>query len=232
MNINMQSVRSYLGQAAQTAKELSSQAAVAAKDLSSQVVGAKCMRDYTVQGLTGSAGPGNLWKIFSARSRKEGSCSSMRLACPKTLVRWNLTSLSSSKIQMCEASAGTSHPVASVWILDKRAVTEASRGSGRVAEAFVQICRKDAANLAKLKHPNVVQLLEPFEETRSQLLMVTEAVTASVADVLQLRKASSGGSNGAGSLQLSELEVKHGFLQVKLSLPSCWANCKIRQSSL
>lgn len=180
MNLNMQTVRSYLGQAAQTAKELSSQAAVAAKDLSSQVVGAKCLREYTVQGLTGSAGPGSLWKIFAARSRKEG----------------------------------TSHPLASVWILDKRAVTEASRGSARVAEAFLQLCRKDAANLAKLKHPNVVRLLEPFEETRSQLLMVTEAVTASVADVLQLRKASSAGSSGAGSLQLSELEIKHGFLQV------------------
>ncbi|KAL3160085.1 hypothetical protein ABBQ32_010866 [Trebouxia sp. C0010 RCD-2024] len=180
MNLNMQTVRSYLGQAAQTAKELSSQAAVAAKDLSSQVVGAKCLREYTVQGLTGSAGPGNMWKIFAARSRKEG----------------------------------TSHPLASVWILDKRAVTEASRGSARVAEAFLQLCRKDAANLAKLKHPNVVRLLEPFEETRSQLLMVTEAVTASVADVLQLRKASSAGSSGAGSLQLSELEIKHGFLQV------------------
>ena len=116
------------------------------------------------------------------------------------------------------ATSGTSHPLASVWILDKRAVTEASRGSARVAEAFLLLCRKDAANLAKLKHPNVVQLLEPFEETRSQLLMVTEAVTASVADILQLRKASSAGSSGAGSLQLSELEIKHGFLQVEPSL--------------
>lgn len=88
-----------------------------------------------------------------------------------------------------------------------------------MAEAFLQVCRKDAANLAKLKHPNVVRLLEPFEETRSQLLMVTEAVTASVADVLQLRKASSGGSSGAGSLQLSELEIKHGFLQVQPTSP-------------
>ena len=72
MNLNMQTVRSYLGQAAQTAKELSSHAAVAAKDLSSQVVGAKCLREYTVQGLTGSAGPSCMWKIFAARSRKEG----------------------------------------------------------------------------------------------------------------------------------------------------------------
>ena len=72
MNLNMQSVRSYLGQAAQTAKELSSQAAVAAKDLSSQVTGAKCLRDYNMQSMTGSAGPGCLWKIFAARSKNEG----------------------------------------------------------------------------------------------------------------------------------------------------------------
>ena len=112
--------------------------------------------------------------------------------------------------------SGTSTPLASVWILDKRSVTEASRGNSKVAEAFLQLCRKDAANLAKLKHPNVIRLLEPFEENRSQLIMVTEAVTASVADVLRLRKAPSAGSGGAGSLQLSELEIKHGFLQVCL----------------
>ena len=91
--MNMQSVRSYLGQAAQTAKELSSQAAVAAKDLSSQVVGAKCLRDYTVQGLTGSAGPGSLWKIFAARNRKEGNCRMMQLACPNISLHRALTFL-------------------------------------------------------------------------------------------------------------------------------------------
>lgn len=91
MNLNMQSVRSYLGQAAQTAKELSTQAAVAAKDLSSQVVGAKCLREYTVQGLTGSAGPGSMWKIFAARSRKEGRCTITQLACFNTSLHWALT---------------------------------------------------------------------------------------------------------------------------------------------
>ena len=88
MNLNMQTVRSYLGQAAQTAKELSSQAAVAAKDLSSQVVGAKCLREYTVQGLTGSAGPGSMWKIFAARSRKEGNCNATQLARVNTSMSW------------------------------------------------------------------------------------------------------------------------------------------------
>ncbi|KAL0052017.1 hypothetical protein WJX82_006565 [Trebouxia sp. C0006] len=104
MNLNMQTVRSYLGQAAQTAKELSSQAAVAAKDLSSQVVGAKCLREYTVQGLTGSAGPSCMWKIFAARSRKEG----------------------------------ISNPSASVWILDKRSVTDASRGNAKLSELEIK----------------------------------------------------------------------------------------------
>lgn len=81
MNINMQTVKSYLGQAAQTAKELSSQAAVAAKDLSSQVIGAKCLRDYSMQGLTGSAGPGCFWKLFAARSKKEGKAAQLPFPC-------------------------------------------------------------------------------------------------------------------------------------------------------
>lgn len=100
-------------------------------------------------------------------------------------------------------------------------MTEASRGNARLAETFLQLCRKDAANLAKLKHPNVVRLLEPFEETRSQLVMVTEAVTASLADVIKLRKASAMDGGRAGSLHLSELEIKHGFLQVQHVIAAC-----------
>ena len=86
MNLNMQTVRSYLGQAAQTAKELSSQAAFAAKDLSSQVIGAKCLRDYNMQRLTGSAGLGCLWKIFAARSKKEGELSSIQLVATPVIL--------------------------------------------------------------------------------------------------------------------------------------------------
>ena len=129
-------------------------------------------------------------------------------------------------------SAGTSNPAASVWILDKRSVTDASRGNAKVAEAFLQLCRKDAASLAKLKHPNVVRLLEPFEENRSQLVMVTEAVTASVADVLRTRKASAAGSSVAGSLQLSELEIKHGFLQVWLPCCLCMHSWQVMNAVL
>ena len=83
-----------------------------------------------------------------------------------------------------------------------------------MAEIFLQLCRRDAANLAKLKHPSIIRLLEPFEETRSQLVMVTEAVTASLADFVQLKKASAVDGSGAGSLRLSELEIKHGLVQV------------------
>lgn len=128
--------------------------------------------------------------------------------------------------------AGISNPSASVWTLDKRSITDASRGNAKVAEAFLQLCRKDAASLAKLKHPNVVRLLEPFEENRSQLVMVTEAVTASVADVLRMRKASAAGSSVAGSLQLSELEIKHGFLQVWLPCRLCMRSWQIMHAVL
>lgn len=96
-----------------------------------------------------------------------------------------------------------------------------------MAETFLQLCRKDAASLTKLKHPNVVRLLEPFEETRSQLVMVTEAVTASLADVIKLRKASAVDGGGAGSLRLSELEIKHGFLQVHFS-PHGWVMLQMK----
>ena len=31
------------------------------------------------------------------------------------------------------------------------------------------MCRRDVAQLGKLKHPGIVKLVEPFEETRTQV---------------------------------------------------------------
>ncbi len=46
--------------------------------------------------------------------------------------------------------------------------------------------KKEASALAKLRHPSILELVEPVEETRGGgLQFVTEAVTASLASLLQ-----------------------------------------------
>ncbi|EFN53517.1 hypothetical protein CHLNCDRAFT_136879 [Chlorella variabilis] len=179
----------------------------ASKFVQQEALGAQCLLDYAVGGQVATAGSGHaLWRIFTARSKKEGS----------------------------------PHPVVSAWILDKRELTQTeeqlygghggggggggglTRPSQRRLDAFVEQCRHDVHALARLKHPGVLRLIAPLEETRTQLVFITEHVFASLADLL------GGGGGGGGApgalppavaqerqaLRLSELEIKHGLLQL------------------
>jgi hypothetical protein len=58
----------------------------------------------------------------------------------------------------CEG--GSQNKVVSAWILDKRPPGGAA-GSGRW-EAVIDLCRKDAAALTRLKHPSIVKVTPPF----------------------------------------------------------------------
>ncbi|CAD7699579.1 unnamed protein product, partial [Ostreobium quekettii] len=68
--------------------------------------------------------------------------------------------------------------------------------------------------MLKLKHPGIVKILEPLEETRNQLVMVTEAIYGSVDSVVHSSDDVPGPLKGTKEAAMSELEVKHGVLQV------------------
>ncbi|CDF87877.1 BN860_16512g1_1 [Zygosaccharomyces bailii CLIB 213] len=51
-----------------------------------------------------------------------------------------------------------------------------------IAEAY-DILKKQVSNLAKLKHPNILQLVEPLEEHSKNFMFVTEYVTGSLESV-------------------------------------------------
>ena len=116
----------------------------------------------------------------------------------------------------CEAlHAGSAHPVVSVWSLDKRAMASGTSAAARDWERFLQLSRKDAHALARLKHPAILKMVEPFEETRSQLIFVTELIVASGTMLLEAAEASAKGSRPTSEqLDLDLLEIKHGLLQV------------------
>ena len=68
--MNLSNWRSVLGQAASQAVQTASSTA---RDLQAQIAGAKVLRDYNLQGSTIQIGPGGLWRLTTARSRKEGA---------------------------------------------------------------------------------------------------------------------------------------------------------------
>lgn len=129
---------------------------------------------------------------------------------------------------------------ASIFVFDKRSLEQQSGGlSGRSSAASMKEVlyrlKLEASNLAKLRHPSILELVEPVEETRSGgLQFATEAVTTSLAGLLQEKdEQERGGAGGRASryvveesdgtrrrreLEIDELEIQKGLLQLAKGL--------------
>ncbi|KAK0912948.1 Protein kinase domain-containing protein ppk32 [Friedmanniomyces endolithicus] len=161
--------------------------------------------NYTVSPQpTSTAGP---WKIFDAKHKQTGKAVSVFVFDPKSLTPPGGSMM----------GGGGRGPAASL----KRAHDE----------VMVRL-HKEASSLAKLRHPSILELQEPVEETRSGgLMFATEPVTASLAGMLHEKdeQERAGGVGGRGSryvveeadgtrkrreLEIDELEIQKGLLQL------------------
>ncbi|KAK0742475.1 kinase-like domain-containing protein [Apiosordaria backusii] len=135
----------------------------------------------------------------------------------------------------------------SVFVFDKKSVDTGNNGLGgggrhsatahkRVVEEVVERLKKEASSLARLRHPGVLELVEPVEEIRGGgLQFVAEPVTASLSGLLQEKddQERGGGFGGRSSryvtedsngtrrrreLEIDELEIQKGLLQVSKAL--------------
>lgn len=132
----------------------------------------------------------------------------------------------------------------SVFVFDKKSLDAHGNSLGRssatsfkkTVDEVVERLKKEASSLAKLRHPNILELVEPVEETRGGgLQFVTEPVTASLASLLQEKddQERSGGPGGRSSrfvtedadgvrrrreLEIDELEIQKGLLQISKAL--------------
>ncbi|KAK2074503.1 hypothetical protein P8C59_008705 [Phyllachora maydis] len=145
-----------------------------------------------------------------------------------------------------EAKKKSTGKAYSVFVFDKKTVLDGySSGLGRssatavkrAGEEVVERLKKEASSLARLRHPSVLELVEPVEETRGGgLQFVTEAVTTSLAGLLQHKddQERSGGDAGGRSRryvtedadgtrrrrepEMDELEIQKGLLQISKAL--------------
>ncbi|KAK0267954.1 Protein kinase domain-containing protein ppk32 [Friedmanniomyces endolithicus] len=160
--------------------------------------------NYTISPQpTSTAGP---WKIFDAKRKQTGKAVSVFVFDPKSLTPPGGSMM-----------GGGRGPAASL----KRAHDE----------VMVRL-HKEASSLARLRHPSILELQEPVEETRSGgLMFATEPVTASLAGMLHEKdeQERAGGVGGRGSryvveeadgtrkrreLEIDELEIQKGLLQL------------------
>ncbi|KAF9740906.1 hypothetical protein PMIN06_011181 [Paraphaeosphaeria minitans] len=146
-----------------------------------------------------------------------------------------------------DAKAKKTKKAVSVFLFEKKSLEppggaslggRSSGGSGlkRAHEEVVERLRKEASSLARLRHPSVLELVEPVEDTRGGgLMFATEPVTASLAGLLLEKdeQEKAGGVGGRTSryvieeengqkrrreLEIDELEIQKGLLQIAKGL--------------
>ena len=142
---------------------------------------------------------------------------------------------------MFDAKKRAGGKAVSIFVFDRKSIEPpggsiASRQGAtsvkRAQDEVVERLRKEASALARLRHPSILELQEPVEDTRNGgLMFATEPVTASLAGLLEEKdnQEKAGGIGGRTSrfvvedseggrrrreLEIDELEIQKGLLQI------------------
>ncbi|KIX94417.1 uncharacterized protein Z520_09803 [Fonsecaea multimorphosa CBS 102226] len=157
-----------------------------------------------------------------------------------------------------DAKKKNSGTQASIFIFDRKSLDVTSSGFGaratsatsvrKIQDEVVERLKKEASSLARLRHPSILQLLEPVEETRSGgLMFATEPVLCSLSAALAKKDRSGNGrgksisrstsNDGATSraqddVEIDELEIQKGLLQVAKGLEFLHDSAKLVHGNL
>ncbi|OBZ83333.1 SCY1-like protein 2 [Choanephora cucurbitarum] len=80
-------------------------------------------------------------------------------------------------------------------------------------EQIYELLKKEASHLARLRHPSILEVVEPVNESRSSIVFVTEPLMGSLTHLVKSNDTYSSESTPP-SLDLDELEIQKGLLQV------------------
>ncbi|KAK6511811.1 hypothetical protein TWF481_000717 [Arthrobotrys musiformis] len=114
----------------------------------------------------------------------------------------------------------------SAFVFERSSLNAPGQGSLRsnhglkaAQDEVIDRLKKEVSLLARLRHPNILELVEPVEETRSGLMFVTELVVGSLQSVLD-DKSQSGDSRHRRrqDVDIDELEIQKGLLQLAKGL--------------
>ncbi|PNS21072.1 Protein kinase domain-containing protein ppk32 [Sphaceloma murrayae] len=156
-------------------------------------------------------------------------------------------SLSPQPISYCgpwkiyDAKRKSTGKAASVFVFEKKSLEPQGGGLGgrsgatsvkAAQQEVIDRLKREASSLARLRHPNILELAEPVEDTRNGgLMFATEQVTASLAALLADQDDQERAGKGRGrssryvvkeaeegkaakEFELDELEIQKGLLQI------------------
>ena len=143
------------------------------------------------------------WKVYDGKNKKSGKAVSVFVFDRKSL-----------------------DPPGSGGSLRSRSDGAARR---KIHDEVVERLKKEASSLARLRHPNILELAEPIEDTRNGgLMFATEPITTTLAGLLESENEERGRSHASQyhgnenraqkDLQIDELEIQKGLLQIAKGL--------------
>ncbi|KAL1920237.1 uncharacterized protein VTP21DRAFT_1383 [Calcarisporiella thermophila] len=123
----------------------------------------------------------------------------------------------------------------SVFIFEKKNLDPYLRRGGGMrteVEKIYELLKKEASQLSRLRHPSLLEVVEPVSESRSEIVFATESILASLANLLGNTDNLSPVPEEIRKFDLDELEIQKGLLQVGKGLQFCHNDAKIVHCNL
>ncbi|XP_060840566.1 SCY1-like protein 2 isoform X1 [Rhopalosiphum padi] len=119
---------------------------------------------------------------------------------------------------------------ASIFVLEKRQLDKWSRTE---REHIIEVVKKGVAQLARLKHPQVLTVQHTLEESRESLAFATEPVFCSLANVLgKLENTPQPLSKSLQDYNLFDIDIKYGLMQLGQGLAFLHNDAKLLHHNL
>ncbi|KAL1947967.1 hypothetical protein VTO73DRAFT_13691 [Trametes versicolor] len=113
----------------------------------------------------------------------------------------------------------------SVWSADKRSADMERMGPAS-KERTLEVLKSEASALSRLRHPSILEMVEPLEETRNELIFATEPVLSS------LQLSIPGSLQYSPLVELDEVEIQKGVLQLCKGLSFLHTSARIVHSNI
>ncbi|KAM7532449.1 hypothetical protein Aperf_G00000133000 [Anoplocephala perfoliata] len=114
--------------------------------------------------------------------------------------------------KLYSASKKSSKEPATVWIFEKKSVDRFSR---RERELIIDKIKQGVASLTRLRHPRILSVVHPLEESRESLGFATEPVFTSLANAFgKVVNLSGPQLDHLNNFKFTETELKYGIIQI------------------
>ncbi|KAJ1971826.1 Protein kinase domain-containing protein ppk32 [Dimargaris xerosporica] len=136
----------------------------------------------------------------------------------------------------------TGKPVA-IFVFEKKYFETGVRRqliSRHEQDKILDVLKKEVGQLTRLRHPSILQVVEPLEESRSSLMFVTEPILGCLEDMIEKdiqhgqvqRHWNAGDGVDVDEFDLDELEIQKGLLQISKALQFCHSDAKLVHGNL